>query len=93
MGSFADDVFRKLVWDAGPSQEGSCAQDARWTAEKPYRGFRSAPGQPEQLEWKERKRTDAALKDSVKGLEPDEEHLDVKEKLPGSGRGCDDVGS
>ena len=98
LGAFADDVFRKLVWDVqdeegvrrvldvsdqaldealtsggwvrneskrelvlGPSWEGSCAHDARRTVERPYRGIRSAPGQPVQLEWKEWKRAYAAL--------------------------------
>ena len=63
-------------------------------------GFRPAPGQPVQLEWKEWKRGYAALGGSAEGLGIDGELLDFNEKvglpkngLLGSGGGCDDVGS
>ena len=66
----------------------------------PFRGFRPAPGQPVQLEWTEWKRAYAALEGSAEGLGIDGDLLDINEKvgppkngLPGSGRGCDDVGS
>ena len=67
-------------------RKGSCAQDARRTAERPHRGFRSAFGEAAQLEWKKRKRTDAALEGCAKGLELGE-LLDVNEKVGPSKNG------